>query len=289
MPELRRPRSGRSDAGPGAGQRPEATPAGTEERLQRILARAGYGSRRSVEELIRAGRVEVNGRLAILGDRADPGKDQLAVDGQPVAAHPELRFYALNKPRGVTTTMRDPHAAKSLVPYLPEGPRVFPIGRLDRESEGLLLLTNDGDLAHRVQHPRYGVEKEYLIEVEGELSRQAIGALAAGVHLEDGVARPVRVGRVQRAAGRSSLGLVMNEGRKRVVRRMMAALGFPVKRLVRVRVGPVRLGDVPPGGVRPLLPDEVAALYRETGLDRARPGPRVTLRRGEPAVEDDLD
>jgi pseudouridine synthase len=227
--------------------------------------------------------------VATLGDRADPGRDQLAVDGQTVAAHPQLRFYALHKPPGVTTTLRDRHAARSLAPYLPAGPRVFPVGRLDRESEGLLLLTNDGDLAHRLQHPRYAIEKEYLVQVEGELAPKAARAVAAGVPLEDGVARPVRVGRIERAAGRSSLRLVMNEGRKRVVRRMLAAVGYPVTRLVRIRVGPVRLGDLPPGRVRPLLPDEVAALYAQTGLDQARPSPPVSLSRDEPVVEGDLE
>jgi 23S rRNA pseudouridine2605 synthase len=280
MPEQRRPRSPRSDLASPAAAGPE--------RVQRILARAGFGSRRGVEELIRAGRVEINGRPAILGDRADPGKDRVAVDGVPVATHPDLRFYALNKPAGVTTTLRDPHAERSIRSYLPKGPRVFPVGRLDRESEGLLLLTNDGDLAHRLQHPRYGVEKEYLVEVEGALSRRAVGALTAGVPLEDGLARPVKVGKIDRVAGRSSIRLVMAEGRKREVRRMMAAVGAPVKRLVRVRVGPIRLGELPPGKVRPLIPDEVAALYRQTGLDRARPRRPASERRGKPAVEGDL-
>ena len=256
--------------------------------MQRILARAGLGSRRGVEDLIRAGRVEINGRVAVLGDRADPARDHVVVDGIPVAAHPELRFYAFNKPVGVTTTMRDPHAERSLRRYLPSGPRVVPVGRLDRESEGLLLLTNDGDLAFRLQHPRFGVEKEYLVEVDGSLSRRAVASLASGVPLEDGVAKPVRVGRIERTGARSAIRLIMAEGRKREVRRMMAAVGAPVKRLVRVRVGPVRLGDLRPGRVRPLLPDEVAALYRATGLDRAKPRARTSHRREQPSVEGDL-
>jgi 23S rRNA pseudouridine2605 synthase len=229
--------------------------------------------------------VAVNGRVAILGDRAAPETDRITVDGVPVATHSELRFFAFNKPPGVTTTLRDPHASASLGPYLPAGPRVFPVGRLDRESEGLLLLTNDGDLAHRLQHPRYGVEKEYLVEVDGSLSRRAVTALRAGVVLDDGVARPLIVGDVQRTAGHSSIRLVMAEGRKRVVRRMLAEVGFPVKRLVRVRVGSVRLGDLRPGRVRPLLPDEVAALYRLTGLSRARPRQPKRRTRREPRVE----
>jgi 23S rRNA pseudouridine2605 synthase len=226
--------------------------------------------------------------VAVLGDRADPVRDRVSVDGVPVATHPGLRFYALNKPGGVTTTLRDIHAERSLASFLPPGPRVFPVGRLDRESEGLLILTNDGGLAHRLQHPRYGVEKEYLVEVEGSLSRRAVSALGAGVPLEDGVATPARIGKVERTHDRSSIRLVMAEGRKRVVRRMMEAVGFPVERLVRVRVGPVRLGDLRPGKVRHLLPDEVAALYRQTGLDRARPKRAEPKRRQEPAVKGDL-
>lgn len=244
------------------------------ERLQRILARAGFGSRRSVEELIREGRVTVNGRPARLGARADAATDRIAVDGVPVPAHPGLRFFAFNKPLGVTSTLRDPHADRSLAPYLPRGPRVFPVGRLDRDSEGLMLLTNDGALANRLQHPRYGIEKEYLAEVSGSISRQALSHLTRGVELEDGPARAVAVGRVYRARGRSAVSLVMGEGRKREVRRMLEAVGFPVRRLIRTRVGSVQLGDLAPGKTRPLDPIEVADLYRMTGLRRATPGRR---------------
>jgi pseudouridine synthase len=212
--------------------------------------------------------------LARLGDRVDPLVDQVIVDGVPVPVHPELRYFALNKPRGVTSTLRDPHAARSLAGFLPKGPRVFPVGRLDRESEGLLLLTNDGALANRLQHPRHGVEKEYLVEVAGSVPRGAIRQLTAGIELEDGVARAVRVEGIQRAGGKTALTVVMAEGRKREVRRMMDALGFPVRRLVRVRVGPVAMGGVAPGSVRPLTQDEVSGLYTVSGLAKAAPGPR---------------
>ena len=264
---------------PGPGQR-------AEERLQRILARAGYGSRRAVEDLIRAGRVTVNGRPAILGSRADPAMDRVAVDGVPVPAHPDLRLYKLNKPPGVTTTLRDPHAARSLSSLLPPGPRVFPVGRLDRDSEGLLLLTNDGDLAYRLQHPRFGVEKEYLLEVEGSISRQAIRSLETGVELDDGPARALRVSGVQRRQDRSSLRLVMGEGRKREVRRMLEAVGFPVSRLARTRVGAVELGNLRPGEVRPLTSTETADLYRAAGLDKA--SPRSSQRADEVPGDGDL-
>jgi 23S rRNA pseudouridine2605 synthase len=249
--------------------RPDDEGAG-KERLQRTLARAGFGSRRGAEELIAAGRVQINGRVAELGNRVDPAKDRVTVDGAPIPTHPDLRYFALNKPAGVTTTLSDPHAERSLVPLLPPGPRVVPVGRLDRETEGLLLLTNDGDLAHRLQHPRYGVEKEYLAEVEGEISKSAVAKLTRGVDLEDGVARAVRAGEIRRSRGRSALTVVMAEGRKREVRRMLASVGAPVRRLVRVRVGPVVLGDLRPGASRPLTLEEITGLYAATGLDRAR-------------------
>lgn len=234
-----------------------------------MLARAGFGSRRSAEDLIREGRVRIGRRVARLGDRVDPEADRVNVDGIPVPLHPELRYFAFNKPKGVTSTLRDPHAARSLAGFLPRGPRVFPVGRLDRESEGLLLLTNDGDLAFRLQHPRYGVEKEYLVEIDGQLARRAERDLAAGVRLEDGLARPLRLGSVQRTRERSAVTVVMAEGRKREVRRMFDAVGFPVRRLLRVRLGPIRLGTLAPGKLRPLSPEEVRALYRATKLEKA--------------------
>jgi 23S rRNA pseudouridine2605 synthase len=247
------------------------------ERLQRALARAGLGSRRSTEDLIREGRVRVGRRVARLGDRVDPTVDRVSVDGVPVPVDPELRYLALNKPAGVTTTLRDPHAARSLAALLPPGPRVFPVGRLDRDSEGLLLLTNDGDLAFRLAHPRYGVEKEYLVEVAGALSRSDERSLAAGVELEDGLARPVRVGPLHRTGTRTAITIVMAEGRKREIRRMLAALGYPVSRLLRVRVGPVRIGRLAPGTVRSLTQEEVRELYRSAGLNKTGMPQRKTL------------
>lgn len=246
------------------------------ERLQRVLARAGLGSRRSTEDLIRDGRVRIGRRVARLGDRVDPTVDRVSVDGVPVPVDPELRYFALNKAPGVTTTLRDPHAARSLSGFLPPGPRVFPVGRLDRDSEGLLLLTNDGDLAFRLQHPRYGVEKVYLVEVPGAMSRSDERALAAGIELDDGLARPLRVGPIQRTRTRTAITFVMAEGRKREIRRMLAALGHPVSRLLRVRVGPVRLGKLAPGTARPLTRREVGELYRATGLAKTGTPQRST-------------
>ncbi|HEV8420146.1 MAG TPA: pseudouridine synthase [Actinomycetota bacterium] len=252
------------------------------ERLQKTLARAGYGSRRKAEELIEAGRVRVGPRVARLGDRVDPLVDRITVDGVPVPAHPELRYFVLNKPRGVTSTMHDPHAARSLAEYLPEGPRVFPVGRLDRDSEGLLLLTNDGELSNRLQHPRHGVEKEYLAEVEGQVPKGSIRRLTEGVELEDGIARAMQAKVVQRRAGRTALSIVMTEGRKREVRRMMDVLGHPVSRLVRVRIGPVQVAGLDPGDLRPLTQEEIAGLYRVSGLTGAAPGPaRRSSKKGD--------
>lgn len=236
------------------------------ERLQRSLARAGFGSRRACEELIAAGRVEINGRVATLGDRLDPAMDQVRVDGSKVNVNPELRTFALHKPRGVTTTMRDPHAERDLSGFLPKGVHVFPVGRLDRDTEGLLLLTNDGSLAHRLTHPRYAIEKEYLAEVDRPPSHRQLARLRRGVELDDGTARAVDARSAGGAAGRGGVRLVMVEGRKREVRRMLDAVELPVRRLVRVRVGPIRLGRLRPGDVRELEPEDVRALFRATGL-----------------------
>jgi 23S rRNA pseudouridine2605 synthase len=236
------------------------------ERVQRALARAGFGSRRACEGLIAAGRVEVAGRVATLGDRVDPERDEVRVDGRRINVDPGMRYLVLHKPRGVTTTMRDAHAERDLRRFLPRGPRVFPVGRLDRETEGLLLLTNDGDLAHRLAHPRHAVEKEYLAEVNGSPTQRQLGRLRRGVALEDGVARALEARAAGRSGGRGAVRLVIAEGRKREVRRMLDAVGLPVRRLVRTRVGPVRLGRLRPGELRELTPEEVRALYRAAGL-----------------------
>jgi 23S rRNA pseudouridine2605 synthase len=242
------------------------------ERLQRSLARAGFGSRRACEEVIAAGRVEINGRVATLGDRLDPSVDEVRVDGSKVNVDPELRTFALHKPRGVTTTMRDPHADRDLSGFLPKGVHVFPVGRLDRDTEGLLLLTNDGSLAHRLTHPRYQIEKEYLAEVGKPPSRRQLARLRRGVELDDGTARALDArsaggsGGTGGAAGRGGVRLVMVEGRKREVRRMLDAVELPVRRLVRVRVGPIRLGTLRAGEIRELEPGDVRALYRAAGL-----------------------
>ncbi len=233
-----------------------------EERLQRALARAGFGSRRSCEELISAGRVKVNGRLATLGDKVDPTRDVVVLNGATVNLDPNVRYLALHKPAGVVTTMRDPQGRRDIREFVPEEPRVFPVGRLDLDSEGLLLLTNDGDLAEALTHPRYGVEKEYLVEVEGTPTPKHLGALRRGVELEDGPARAASVRIVDARGERGQLALVMTEGRKREVRRLLAAVDLPVARLVRVRIGPISLGRLKAGAVRDLTADEVLLLAK---------------------------
>jgi 23S rRNA pseudouridine2605 synthase len=240
------------------------TPPSEPERVQKVLARAGLGSRRACEDLVRQGRVRIDGRTAELGDRLDPSRDRVEVDGVRVPLDPELRYYALNKPQGVVTTARDPQRRTDIRAFLPSGERVFPVGRLDRDTEGLLLLTNDGELANRLMHPRYGVEKEYLAEVDGRPGHRALAKLVGGVRLDDGVARARSARAVAATGGRTAVRIVMTEGRKREVRRMLGALELPVRRLVRVRVGPIRLERLPLGEVRELEPEEVRALWEAT-------------------------
>jgi 23S rRNA pseudouridine2605 synthase len=232
-----------------------------EERIQKALARAGFGSRRACEELILDGRVTLEGRVATLGDKVDVETQSVEVDGVTVNLDPNIRYYALHKPPGVVTTMNDPQGRPDIRGLLPtEGPRVFPVGRLDRDSEGLLLLTNDGDLANRLMHPSFGIEKEYLAEVEGTATPKTLTRLREGVELEDGPARALRAKIVAQSGERGAVQLVMTEGRKREVRRMLEAVGLPVTRLVRLRIGGVRLDRLPPGEHRELTLDEVLAL-----------------------------
>ena len=228
------------------------------ERVQKVLARAGIGSRRHCEELIEAGRVSVNGRVATLGDKVDIETDQVAVDGVAIGTRPGLVYYLLNKPAGVVTSVGDPHGRTSVSDLVPSEPRVHPVGRLDQDTEGLLLLTNDGDLTHRLTHPSFGVEKEYVAEVTGEPSRGDVRALREGVLLEDGMTAPAKVSLV----GPNVLRLTIHEGRNRQVRRMCEAVGHPVVRLVRTRIGPIADRRLAPGAWRTLAQDEVRALER---------------------------
>jgi 23S rRNA pseudouridine2605 synthase len=233
------------------------------EKLQKVLARAGVASRRVCEILIAEGRVRVNGTVAGTGARVDPDADVIEVDGAVVATKADLVHYLLHKPAGVVTTARDTHGRATVVDLVPSEPRVFPVGRLDADTEGLLLLTNDGELAHRLTHPSHGVEKEYLAEVVGTPSRGALRRLREGVDLDDGRTAPAKASLV----GEGVIRLVIHEGRNRQVRRMCEAVGHPVTRLVRTRIGPVTDTKLRPGEWRHLGADEVAALARAAAGD----------------------
>jgi 23S rRNA pseudouridine2605 synthase len=233
-----------------------AEPGSAGERLQKVLAQRGYGSRRVCEELIAAGRVRVNGEVAQLGRRVAVEQDQVEVDGHLVSVRPGLVHYLLNKPAGVVTTVKDTHGSRTVIDLVPSEPRVFPVGRLDAETEGLLLLTNDGELTHHLTHPSFGVEKEYLAQVTGTLSAGTLRRLREGVELEDGRTTPAQVSQPQPGLVR----IAIHEGRNRQVRRMLATVGHPVERLVRVRIGPITDRRLPPGQWRALTPDERRAL-----------------------------
>ena len=234
----------------------------TAERLQKVLARAGLGSRRSSEDLIRAGRITVNGRRAELGTRIDPEIDDVAIDGTPVSLQLELVYYALHKPVGIVTTAKDTHGRRTVLDLVPDEPRVAPVGRLDRDTSGLLLLTNDGNFANHVAHPRYEVSKTYIAEVAGKVSQGTVQRLQKGVTLDDGPAQAEQV-RIRAASrGRTILELTVREGRNRLIRRLLASQGLAVEALVRTAIGDVRLGKLKEGDHRVLKRDEVFALLK---------------------------
>ncbi|MBK5227293.1 MAG: rRNA pseudouridine synthase [Actinobacteria bacterium] len=243
---------------------PEAPSEG--ERLQKVLAKAGVGSRRAVEEMIAAGRIKVNGVKAVLGRRVDASKDVVEVDGSRVPLGADLRYYMLNKPVGVVSTADDPEGRPTVLDYVEVPDRLWPVGRLDIETEGLIILTNDGDLTHHLTHPSFEVPRTYLAEVKGSVKERTLRALARGVDLEDGGTAPAQVDLLDRMAGSALIEITIHEGRNRQVRRMFEAVGHPVVRLARTAVGPVRLGRLKPGDLRRLSPEEVRSLYRACGL-----------------------
>jgi 23S rRNA pseudouridine2605 synthase len=226
------------------------------ERLQKVLARIGLGSRRVCEDLIVEGRVTVNGEIPVLGRRVDVGADRIELDGVPLPVLPGLVHYLVNKPAGVVTTADDPQGRPTVIDLVPTEPRVFSVGRLDMGTEGLLIMTNDGELAHRLTHPSFGVPKEYLVEVRGEPTPGTVRQLRQGVDLEDGPTAAARVAVV----APSLLRIVIHEGRNRQIRRMCEAVGHPVVRLVRTRIGPLADPSLGPGSYRPLSFDEVRGL-----------------------------
>ena len=240
------------------------------ERLQKILARAGLASRREAERWIAEGRVSVNGTvIRKLGSQADPARDSIKVDGKRVQPAAAPLYYALHKPPGVITTLNDPEKRPDLTPYvarLGEKRRLFPVGRLDYNTTGLLLLTNDGEFALRLTHPRFGVKKVYHAKLSACPTPDDFARLRSGIRLEDGMSAPARARVLDKLKKNACVEIEVREGRKREVRRMFEALGFFVEKLIRVKVGSVALGSLPPGELRPLNRSEIDALKREVGL-----------------------
>jgi 23S rRNA pseudouridine2605 synthase len=242
------------------------TPDPASERLQKVMAAAGVGSRRACEDLIFRRRVTVNGKVATLGDKVDATKVEIRVDGQRVITDTKLVYIAMNKPRGVVSSMDDEKGRTELADFLGHfEQRIYHVGRLDADSEGLLLLTNDGDLTHKLMHPSYEVPKTYLAEVAGPLPRTVGRALLGGIDLEDGLAKVDAFKLIDTLGKTAQIEITLHEGRKHIVRRMMDAVGHPVSRLIRTAVGPIRLGDMRAGRFRHLTKAEVAALFKAVG------------------------
>lgn len=246
-----------------------------EERLQKILARAGFGSRRHCEELIRQGRVAVNGRAATLGQKADPERDRIAVDGRPARTDRRFTYIALHKPQGVLSAERDDSGRLTTVRDLVPLPgHLYPVGRLDLNSEGLILLTDDGELTNLLTHPRYEHTKEYRVDVEAHPEDETLKRWRRGIFLDGRRTAPADVSILSRRKDHTWLRVVMREGRKRHIRRIAAKLGHPVRRLIRVRIGPVQLGDLRPGQWRPLTQGEIEQL-RQLKHDKRSPESRA--------------
>ena len=256
-----------------------------EERLQKLMARAGIGSRRESETLIAAGRVTVNGQVAKLGDRADPLRDAITLDGEPVRVPSDTNIYiALNKPRGVISSLEDEldegrTTVRDLVAIDPTV-HIYPVGRLDRPSEGLILMTNDGELAHRLTHPRYGHEKVYEVTVEGQMPDRILDQWRRGVMLDGRITTPAPIEVLEATTEQTRLRIILREGRKRQIRRVAASLGHPVRRLERQRIGPIELGNLRSGEWRYLTEREIGALRKAAGLSAAAPVNDATARPG---------
>lgn len=240
------------------------------ERLQKILARAGLASRREAERWILEGRITVNGTVVRkLGSQADPSKDSIKVDGKRVKPVVAPLYYAFHKPPGIITTINDPERRPDLTPYLArlgEKRRVFPVGRLDYNTTGILLLTNDGELALRLTHPRFGVKKIYRVKLSTCPTDEELAHLRKGIRLDDGMTAPARVRIVEKLKKNAWVEIELHEGRRREVRRMFEALGYFVEKLIRIRFGPISLGALAPGTLRPLSQSEVQSLKRAVGF-----------------------
>lgn len=237
-----------------------------QERLQKLMSQANIASRRESENIIRAGKVKVNGNVASLGDKADPNKDKIEVNGRLLIFSPADKhiYIALNKPKGILSSTEDElEQGRRTVRDLIDLPgHLYPVGRLDKQSEGLMLMTNDGKLAHQLTHPRYGHEKTYQVEVEGEISSESLERWRNGVMLDDSVTAPVKITVLEEHPAYTRLEIVMREGRKRQIRRIAADFNHPVRKLVRIRIGPLHLGTLKPGKWRHLRPNELASLQK---------------------------
>lgn len=267
------PRSQDSPAGEASG------PTGGPERLQKLLARAGYGSRRKCEELITNGGVTVDGKVVTeLGSKADPAEQDVRVEGRRLRVETPV-YYLLNKPKGVLCTVRDPQGRRTVLDLLPERRRIFPVGRLDAESRGAVILTNDGSFTNLLTHPRYGVEKTYLVRVRGEVDDQAVEKLRHGIWLAEGRTLPARVWVMKRKSGETELGLGISEGKNRQVRRMLAKLDYKVLALTRTRIGPLTLRGLGDGAFRELTKDEVLSLRKLARKNAQEPQTKPRARR----------
>ncbi|MDI2131824.1 pseudouridine synthase [Yinghuangia seranimata] len=262
--------TGRPDRRPTVVREQPRTPREAQEgvRLQKVMAQAGIGSRRACEELIEMGRVEVDGQVVReQGLRVDPAKAEIKVDGLRIPTSSGEVYIALNKPAGVVSTMFDPEGRPTLAEYITDHEqRLFHVGRLDTETEGLILLTNHGELSNRLTHPSYEVRKTYLAQIQGPIPRDLGKRLKEGVELDDGLARADSFRIIDQLGKTYMVEVVLHEGRKHIVRRMLAELGFPVERLVRTKFGPIQLGDQRPGRTRRLSNEEIGLLFREVGL-----------------------
>lgn len=238
-----------------------------EERLQKLMSRAGFGSRRASEDIIRAGRVRVNGRVATLGDKADPKVDRVTVDGEPLTFEERI-YIMLNKPRGVLSSTEDDleEGRPTVTGLVDVDTHIYPVGRLDRTSEGLILLTNDGKLAHRLTHPRFEHEKVYDVTVQGHPADDVLETWRSGFMMRGKRTLPAGVEKISADKHSTTLRITMREGRKRQIRRVAERLGHPVQHLVRVKIGPLHIGDLPPGKWRHLTESEVEALKESTGV-----------------------
>lgn len=238
------------------------------ERLQKVLAQAGVASRRKCEEIILAGDVTVNGQVVTeLGTKVEPGVDRVEVYGQPIAFEQKV-YYLLNKPKGVVTTASDPQGRKTVIELIDVAERIYPVGRLDLDTAGLLILTNDGDLANGLMHPSREIDKTYRAWVKGSITAETIKQLATGIELEDGMTAPAKVRLLEKGNGESYLELIIHEGRNRQVRRMCEAVGHPVKSLMRTQLAFLKIGRMRYGEYRELTPLEVERLYAVAGIQK---------------------